>query len=148
MLIISHRGNLSGSNPNDENNPEYIDSAIKLGFDVEIDLWRIGFDLLLGHDKPLYKVEMPFLDRYGIWIHCKNIEAAEFMTRTKSLHYFWHQNNDISITSNGFLWTYPGKQLTKKSIAVLPETVPEWNIKNAYGICTDYPLKYKNGTYK
>jgi hypothetical protein len=146
MLIISHRGNIISPNPDEENIPSYINQAIELGFDVEVDCWRIGNELFLGHDKPVYKVNFNFLDQLPIWVHCKNIELAEFLSRTKTIKYFWHQNDDIALTSNGFIWTYPGKKLTKKSIAVLPETVPDWDIKNTYGICTDYPLKYKNGT--
>ena len=39
MRIISHRGNLDGSNSSLENSPNYILRAIELGFDVEVDLW-------------------------------------------------------------------------------------------------------------
>ena len=39
MILISHRGNINGRQPNLENLPEYIDSALELGYDVEIDIW-------------------------------------------------------------------------------------------------------------
>lgn len=42
MKIISHRGNLNGPSPKTENTPEQIDFALKKGFDVEIDLWKIN----------------------------------------------------------------------------------------------------------
>ena len=35
--IIAHRGNIGGSNPEVENNPEQIDKCIAEGYDVEID---------------------------------------------------------------------------------------------------------------
>jgi len=38
MKLISHRGNLFGPNPTNENNPDYILNAIELGYDVEIDV--------------------------------------------------------------------------------------------------------------
>ena len=38
MKLIAHRGNINGSEPDNENSPEYIDKCIELGFDVEIDL--------------------------------------------------------------------------------------------------------------
>ena len=49
MKIISHRGNLEGRIPEDENNPDYIHEAIESGFDVEIDLWLYenGFYLVM-----------------------------------------------------------------------------------------------------
>ena len=39
MEIIAHRGNLNGPQPENENNPEYINSALELGFSAEIDVW-------------------------------------------------------------------------------------------------------------
>jgi len=38
MIIISHRGNINGPLVDKENRPSYIDSAIKLDYDVEVDL--------------------------------------------------------------------------------------------------------------
>ena len=38
MILISHRGNLDGVNPDRENSPTYIKEAISSGFDVEIDV--------------------------------------------------------------------------------------------------------------
>ena len=64
------------------------------------------------------------------------------MRREKSLGYpvnfFWHQNDDFVLTSGGYFWTYPGKKVCKKSIAVLPENEPDWDFLDAGGICTDY----------
>jgi hypothetical protein len=36
--IISHRGNLTGSDQKLENKPEQIEKVINMGFDVEVDL--------------------------------------------------------------------------------------------------------------
>ena len=55
MIFISHRGNLDGLNPDRENSPDYIDEAIKLGFDVEVDVRTKDGQLWLGHDEPQYK---------------------------------------------------------------------------------------------
>ena len=41
-ILISHRGNIDGEFHELENNPTYIESAIKLGYDVEIDVWYIN----------------------------------------------------------------------------------------------------------
>ena len=58
-------------------------------------------------------------------------------------HYFWHQNDDYTITSKGFIWTYPGKKLLPQSICVLPEIV-NYKTIDCLGICSDFILKYKN----
>ena len=36
MRYISHRGNLDGKNTEHENNPNYIQKALDIGFDVEL----------------------------------------------------------------------------------------------------------------
>ena len=36
MILISHRGNISGPNPERENHPEYIFEALQAGYDVDI----------------------------------------------------------------------------------------------------------------
>ena len=58
-------------------------------------------------------------------------------------HYFWHQEDDYTITSRGFIWTYPGKKLFPNSICVLPEHANYKDI-NCKGICSDFIDKYKN----
>ena len=75
MIYISHRGNLHGPKPELENNPTYVEDAIALGFDVEVDLWVNEDGAFLGHDGPQYLVPREWLiDRTDqIWIHCKNI---------------------------------------------------------------------------
>ena len=39
MFFISHRGNINGPEPKNENKIEYINEAMSKNFDVEIDLW-------------------------------------------------------------------------------------------------------------
>ena len=60
MILISHRGNIDGKNLEQENSPKYIDNAISLGYDVEVDIWLIGRELYLGHDNPDYQIEISF----------------------------------------------------------------------------------------
>ncbi len=141
--IISHRGNINGADPRHENMPEYISEALGM-FDCEVDFWKVGEELFLGHDTPQYKIDRDFLTNPKLWVHCKNIEAMRYASDYRLLiNSFWHQQDDFTLTTSGYLWTYPGKPLTNKSIAVLPETVKDWDISVAYGVCTDYPLKYE-----
>jgi hypothetical protein len=117
--------------------------ALHKGYDVEIDLWYIDGVLSLGHDGPEYPTDHAFLSQIGLWIHCKNIMALSFMADDDYFNVFYHANDDVTLTSFGYLWTYPGKLVFGNSIAVMPEMVKGWNIKGAYGVCTDFPLKYK-----
>ena len=135
MILISHRGNFDGYHPEFENNPIQIDRALKNGFDVEIDVWYKDNEWYLGHDEPQYKVNLEYLKNDKFWCHAKNINALYKMLQNNKIHCFWHQEDDVTITSKGYLWTYPNKQLTPKSIAVLPEIVIEDEIA---GICSDF----------
>jgi len=139
MIYISHRGNLNGPDPSMENNPEQIIKCIKEGFDVEIDVWFLE-GWYLGHDEPQYKVDMEFLNTKGLWCHAKNIEAL-LQLRNYNINCFWHQEDDVTLTSSGFLWTFPGKKLTEMSICVMPE-IHRPDLSSCAGICTDYPIKY------
>jgi hypothetical protein len=144
MVLISHRGNLSGKIPRNENHPDYIDKAIYAGYNVEIDVWVVEGVILLGHDEPQYGISQLWLNQRvdKLWIHCKNIEAMEWFNSIGGFNYFWHENDVMTLTSNGRMWVYPGKQPIKGSIAVLPEVYND-DISKCYGVCSDYIEKYK-----
>jgi len=150
MKYIAHRGNTNGKFESWENEPTYIDKAIKSGFDVEVDVWYIktesfGWQLFLGHDKPQYGVDFRwFRDRLNrLWIHCKNIEAVEFFSESGyDFNFFWHEDDTLTLTSLKHIWAYPGKQPIKNSIAVMPEIYDE-SIECCLGVCSDYVSKYK-----
>jgi len=141
MKLISHRGHTDGILSGQDNKPEYILQALEKGFDVEIDVWCFGDGgYWLGHDKPQYHVDENYLENPKFWCHAKNIEALYEMQRN-GIHCFWHQEDDVTLTSEGYMWTYPGKRLTKNSIAVLPEKKLDVEIA---GICSDYVERYKD----
>lgn len=143
MILISHRGNIDGKNPEQENNPDYINEALHAGYDVEIDMWWVDGRIFLGHDKPQYEVSDDWLaermDR--LWVHCKNVELVNWI-RSTDLHWFWHEEDTFTLTSKGFVWVYPGKQPIIGSIAVLPEIYDDY-VLQCTGICSDIILKYK-----
>jgi hypothetical protein len=140
MILISHRGNINGKQPKLENKPSYINLAIKQGYNVEIDVWyNSGF--WLGHDKPLYAIDISFLKNKKLWCHAKNIEAIIEMKK-HPIHCFWHQKDDVTLTSQGYIWVYPGKQQIENSIAVLPEIYND-DISKCIGVCSDNIEKYK-----
>lgn len=150
MIFISHRGNINGAIPERENHPDYIKEALAQGYEVEVDVWYDNFGWWLGHDKPQYKwAGGLFPETY--WCHCKNIGALnEFRANVQYPHeckYFWHQNDDYTLTSSGHIWVYPGKPLGAyfNSIAVCPERVSGWDLRTAIGICSDNIRKYKVG---
>lgn len=145
MILISHRGNTNGPMESWENEPTYIDMAIKKGFDVEVDVWYVDGQLYLGHDKPQYGIDFRwFRDRITkLWIHCKNIEAVLYLKDNQyPFNYFWHETDTITLTSLNHIWAYPSKQPIKKSIAVMPE-IHNDDVTECIGICSDYIENYK-----
>lgn len=151
MYLIAHRGNINGPNPKLENNPQYIDEALSAGFDVEIDLrGSLSRGFYLGHDDKEYKININWLfDRsHQLWIHAKDIEAvSSLIGQSQIFNIFWHQNDDYTITSKGFIWTYPGNVLSPSSICVMPEVVPgiynKSQLLECAGICSDYIGEYR-----
>ena len=143
MILISHRGNIDGRIPEYENNPNYIEAALSLGYDVEIDLWFIDGKTYLGHDEPQYEIDDDWLGERidKIWVHCKNIESLNWI-RSTNLHYFWHETDTVTLTSKNYVWAYPGKQPIVGSIAVMPELEND-NVLLCTGICSDYIQYYK-----
>lgn len=149
MFIISHRANLNGPDPSTENSPKVIIEAIQNGFSVEVDLRMRNGKLYFGHDEAQYETDLKFLNEYKkyLWIHCKELESLETCLEN-SLHCFWHDKDDYTLTNYRFVWAYPGKEpIGKKTIMVMPELhwKPEEILtKKPFGVCTDYPYAYQD----
>lgn len=146
MKLIAHRGLLKGPDKTLENHPDQILKVVELGYDCEVDFWLVDSKFYLGHDTYQYQIDEYFLSRLGkLWIHAKNLDALHWLSSSQqSLNYFWHQEDDFTLTSQGYIWTYPGKLLTNLSISVMPEwNDPNFNNLNfnCFGICSDYILK-------
>jgi hypothetical protein len=148
MRLIAHRGNIKGSNPENENHPEYIDSAIKLLYDVEIDLRVVDGNFYLGHDNLQYHISTSWIvnRKHRLWVHCKNSNALEVCLSNK-INCFWHDTDDYTLTSKGFVWAYPGKiPVSKNSIFVMPEnhfSIDFIKQFDPYGICSDIVESYR-----
>ncbi len=139
MILISHRGNLNGRKKKYENHPDYLNEALNENFDIEIDLFLYDEYLWLGHDLPQYKInDIEWLKNKRIWCHAKNIETLNFLIKQNDIHCFFHQNDDVTLTSRGFIWTYPNKQVFDKSILVIENRISKDEMPFCYGVCTDY----------
>lgn len=156
--IIAHRANLNGPNPVTENTPEAIQACIQAGLDIELDVWYVDGIYYLGHDKPTTQFDLlnyPFGMETKVYLHAKNIETLHnLLTLNLDIHghdCFIHDKDEATLTLGHIIWTYPGKKLTEKSIAVMPEYISFFyeaevlklmSEKKIKGICTDYPLEW------
>lgn len=158
VIYIAHRGNIDGPNPSKENDPDYIDEALKLGYDVEVDVW---FDRdngwWLGHDAPVYNISEHFLTSPNLWLHCKNAAALHRLAEGRRYHadlnFFWHQDDHYTLTSKQYIWCYPGYDLDglvdkMYAINVLPgNSMTSWadiTIDGFGGVCSDYIGRYRS----
>lgn len=152
--LISHRGNINGRTEH-ENDPTYIKDALDSGYNVEIDVSFSNNSFWLGHDDGRHKVEIDFLQNKKLWCHLKNKESlkeivsinARMQLSEDKVHYFWHTNEDLVITSYGYIWHHSRSattDFTLKSIAVLPELMHHGTdfTNKCYGICSDVIKKY------
>ena len=140
VKLIAHRGNRNGIDVK-ENSPEFLQQAIDLGYDIEVDIRYINGEWWLGHDGPQYQIDSPFnlFDNSKVWWHCKNFAALDKL-QGSNLNYFWHQEDDHTLTSKGFIWTYPGKEIGINNIIVMPENVmslDEIKKLKCFAICSD-----------
>lgn len=153
VLLIAHRGLISGPN-NKENHPDTIEDAISLGYDAEIDLRYFDDynELWLGHDNYQYEISLNWLKQFqnNLWIHAKSIQTLYYLSSINwNGNYFFHDTDKVTLTSNGFLWTYPNELLTPNSVMLMPEwhqDIHTFILKDkCYGICSDYVeiLKHK-----
>ena len=141
MKLIAHRGLINGPDKALENNPNQIQLALEQGFDCEIDLWIVDDKFYLGHDNPQFHVEQNFIEQQGLWIHAKNLDALHYLLST-NLNFFWHQTDNYTLTSNRYIWTYPGQSLTQHSIMVMPEwedtTLNNARQASCFAVCSDF----------
>lgn len=141
MILISHRGNINGRVVGFENNPDYIQDTLSMGYDVEIDVWFIEGVFWLGHDEPQYQTDYKFLLNEKLWCHAKNLDAL-FEMKKYAIHYFWHERDTITLTSKNYVWAYPREKAIKGSIVSLPELL-NTDLEGCRGICSDFVAKYK-----
>ena len=142
MILIAHRGNIFGKEVDFENKPEYIDAAIRQGYEVEVDVRMHKQRLYLGHKEPQHEVEKEYLLNKKIWCHCKDLDAFYSLYQIGA-HCFWHTGDDIILTSKGVIWTFPKKRLLPGSVCVLPELGYFGIIEQCSGICSDHISEWK-----
>ena len=141
-VLISHRGNTSGPQPDKENTVSYIEDALKKGYHCEVDVCKFdGKQFYLGHDKPQESVSINFLRDNQLWCHAKTFNALEAMTAL-GIHCFYHNSDDYVMTSRGWIWAYPGQPGGRYTIAVHPEKLHPGDVEKFAGVCSDYVEKF------
>lgn len=152
MILISHRGNINGPQPDRENRVEYIETALAAGYQVEIDIWgrrdEYASGVFLGHDGPERLVSMQWLRQHQqkLWVHAKNYIALNFLindtvNRHGRIRFFFHEKERYSLIGNtSLVWCHDISEANNFSIVPLlsQQDISLWDGKKVFGICSDY----------
>ena len=118
ITFIAHRGNTNGPNPSEENQFDYLYEAWVSGYNIECDVIGYKHQLYFGHDEPQQLADERFLCYPEVWVHAKNLEAVNILSKL-SCHWFWHQEDKMTLTSQGKAWCYPGVYINSWSAVFL-----------------------------
>jgi hypothetical protein len=145
--LILHRG-LSIHDRLAENEPNTLAIRDNNNLNVECDIWYHKNNWYLGHDSPTYLIENIdlFLKSKQRLIHAKDGKTlAEIIDYCNKRGYdneiFYHTNEDYVLTTSNMIIAYPGKELYKNTLCMMPEnmnreiTNDEFN--NIIGLCSD-----------
>ncbi len=138
MIYIAHRAQISGLS-SEANHPGWIDKVLSANIHCEVDCWYSDKHLYLGHDKPTYRVNIKWLLERApmLWVHAKSLETLEFLYQYHNdINYFWHENDEFTLTSWAFIWTRSNGLFGPKSVVVMDG--PSNERLNCYGVCTDW----------
>ena len=85
--------------------------------------------------------EVAFISQNTVFREGRHVQKNE--RRAEKMHCFFHQSDDVTLTSRGFIWTFPKKKLVEGSYCVMPEYGYEGDIDKCAGICSDFIEAYK-----
>ncbi len=159
MIVIAHRGNVSGPEDGNENKEKYLKSAINQGFMIEVDLWA-GLDLVpsLGHERQsAVRTTSEFLNSIAAmtFFHCKNLQAVYYLsTYIHNPRWFIHHADESVAISNSEpsnikIWRHSSVGPATDAVWAMPESKVgschrdlvkafRETDKVAGAVCTDY----------
>lgn len=138
MKKIAHRGNYTGANPDRENKIDYLREALDNGYWIECDVQTHNGALYFGHDEPQEEIDYRIIAHPHTICHAKDMNA---LTRLMDLgvHVFFHDGDDCTLTSGGYIWCYPGIHPTHERAIWLDlhnKPIPT-DTGKIFGVCAD-----------
>lgn len=138
MKKIAHRGNYAGARPDRENTIDYFHEALAMGFYVEIDVQTTPDGLYFGHDEPQEPLDYKLVMHPRSICHAKDLNALIRLINLGA-HCFWHEEDTVTLTSEGYIWCYPGVHPRHESAIWLDlqnKPLPK-DTSGIWGICSD-----------
>ena len=113
---------------------------------MQIDVHWVDGVFFIGNEEPQHKLHHPsWLENPKLWCRARSIDALDAMIINNRIHCFFHDKDEVVLTSRQFLWTLSTIQ-TVRSIAVLPELNGQREFRCA-GVCSDFIRKIKAGGF-
>ncbi len=139
MFLIAHRANTNGPDPENENTIEAVNRCLGKQLSVEIDVTLEHDKFFLGHDElnPEDVVNIEQLVDSRIWVHSKTVETFEVLTQHSGIQTFYQANDNVSLTSNGYLWCHSAYAF-KSDRSILTMLDRPTGREDVYAVCTDY----------
>ena len=61
-----------------------------------------------------------------------------------NVHCFWHENDQRVLTSKGYVWTYPYKQIIDNAVVVILDKELDYDyVSRAIAVCGDYVQSWR-----
>ena len=147
MRFIAHRGNIEGRNPDRENTISYIEEALALDLDVEIDVTLSEGQYYLGHDELGEVIPTESLNNHRIWCHAKTLETLRSLAPLPQVNVFFQTTEQIVLTSKGFFWNHSDVMsgFGPKDVGVMLDYHEQFMTANPglHALCSDHALTYK-----
>ena len=142
-IIIAHLGNISGRQPEKENQLKYLQAALDAGYHICAEVVFQNGAFLLPSVVGLQYAPPAFFSKHRVWSRCHDADTLDALCNIGA-HAFIAAESAATLTSHQFIWTLPPRELSPRSIAVYPElTDPDWldNYEPA-GLCSNEPSSY------
>jgi hypothetical protein len=142
-IIISHLGNIDGRNPDKENNPVYVEKALKAGWHVCVNVFFVNGGFILPHAGGNSPMPPSFFSKPRVWARAFNTDTADALCNINA-HSIMFTGEFPALTSAQFIWTPPPHTLTARAIAYLPEIEDNgWlDLAEPAGLCSNEPASY------
>lgn len=146
-FLISYRGDTNNVDSKSQNTIEYVEHALSQGFHVMVDTWLVGNAFLaIGSEGPDNPTDLNFLRSNNIICRARSVKTLNYLL-INGVHTFYSNGTETYImTSGGLIWSYPGSELTSRSIDSLPEgsdiDITSYGyfdrVRGCAGICSSY----------
>ena len=142
-IIIAHLGNISGRQPDKENQLKYLQAALAAGYHICVEVVFRNGAFLLPSTNGLQYAPPAFFSKQRIWSRCQDADTLDALCNVGA-HAFIATTSALTLTSHQFIWTLPTRELAPRSIAVYPELAgADWLEQyEPAGLCSNEPASY------